>query len=331
MSNYTPPYTITSKMLTLATSISEELIKIEFEASKSITPILRKKNRIKTLAGTLEIEGNFLGEDKITAILDGKRVLGNYQEVLEVEGAINAYKKFEKYRYDALDDLLKAHKILMKGILKNAGSFRGVNVGVGSKNGVSHVAPPFGVVPDLMRDLFAWLKDSDEHLLIKSCVFHYEFEFIHPFSDGNGRIGRLWQSVILYHYKKVFSAIPTESIIRDNQEKYYEALEKAGSLGESTPFVEFMLEVILRSIQSSVKSSVKSSVNTEDKIVKYLKQNPQTTIKELAQLLNLTTRAIEKQIASLKNDNRLIRVGSARKGEWQVMDEKNNLLDNHIK
>ena len=318
--SYKPPYTITSKMLTLATSIGEELTKIEFEANKTITPMLRKKNRIKTLAGTLEIEGNFLGEEKITAILDGKRVLGSYREVLEVEGAINTYKEFENYHFDDLNDLLKAHKILMKDILKNAGNFRTVNVGVGNKHGVSHVAPPFGVVPDLMRDLFEWLKNSDEHLLIKSCVFHYEFEFIHPFSDGNGRIGRLWQSVILYHWRKVFSAIPTESIIRDNQKRYYEVLEESGSLGESTPFIEFMLEVILKSIESSVNSSVKSSVNTEDKILEYLKQNPKTTIKELANLLNLTTRAIEKQIANLKNENKLIRVGSARKGYWEVKE-----------
>jgi Fic family protein len=319
MSSYKPPYTITSKMLTLATSIGEALTKIEFEANKIITPTLRKKNRIKTLVGTLEIEGNFLGVEKITAILDGKRVLGSYQEVLEVEGAINAYKEFEKYRYDDLDDLLKAHKILMKDILKNSGNFRTLNVGVGNKDGVSHVAPPFMVVPDLMQDLFAWLKDSDEHLLIKSCVFHYEFEFIHPFSDGNGRIGRLWQSVILYHWRKVFSAIPTESIIRDNQERYYEVLEESGSLGESTPFIEFMLEVILESIESSVNSSVNSSVKTEDKILEYLTQNPKTTIKELSEVLDLTTRAIEKQIAKLKKENRLVRVGSARKGHWEVM------------
>ena len=300
MSSYTPPYTMTSKMLTLATSIGEELTKIEYEANKIITPTLRKKNRIKTLAGTLEIEGNFLGEEKITAILEGKRVLGTYQEVLEVEGAINAYKEFEKYRYDSLDDLLKAHKILMKDILKTVGSFRSVNVGVGSSDGVSHVAPSYGVVPSLMQELFDWLKNSDEHILIKSCVFHYEFEFIHPFSDGNGRIGRLWQSVILYHWREVFSAIPTESIVRDNQEKYYEVLEESGSLGESTPFIEFMLEVILESIKSSVKSSVKSSANTEDKILEYLEQNPKATIRKLADILDLTTRAIEKQIANLK-------------------------------
>ncbi len=321
MPNYKPPYTITSKMLSLSTTIAEELTKLEYESNNTITPKLRKKNRVKTLAGTLEIEGNFLGEEKITAILDGKRVLGTYGEILEVEGAINAYKELGNYKYDSLDDLLKAHKILMKDILKNAGSFRDINVGVGSNNGVTHVAPPYGVVPNLMQDLFTWLKNSDEHMLIKSCVFHYEFEFIHPFSDGNGRIGRLWQSVILYHYRKVFNAIPTESIIRDNQERYYEALEKSGEMGESTIFIEFMLEVILTTIKSSVKSSVRSSVNTEDRILEYLKENPKLTIKELALTLSLTTRAIEKQIANLKSSNRLKRVGSARKGYWEIIDE----------
>jgi len=321
MSSYKPPYTITSKMVHLISSISEELTKIEYSKREIITPRLRKKNRVKTLAGTLEIEGNFMGEEKITAILDGKRVLGTYQEILEVEGAINAYKEFENYRFDNLDDLLKAHKILMQGILTTAGSFRGVNVGVGSSDGVAHVAPPHGVVPDLMRDLFDWLKNSDEHMLIKSCVFHYEFEFIHPFSDGNGRIGRLWQSVILYHWREVFSSIPTESIIRDNQERYYQALEESGSLGESTPFVEFMLEVILDSIKSSVKSSVNSSVNTEDRILEYLKQNPKSTIRELSEILGITTRGIEKQIANLKKEDKLKRVGSARKGHWEVIDE----------
>ena len=321
MSSYNPPYTITTKMVNLISDISEELTKIEVSKQHIITPKLRKINRIKTLAGTLEIEGNFLGEEKITAILEGKRVLGTMLEVAEAEGAIDAYKEFENYDPHSLDDLLKAHKILMNGILKNAGNFRSVNVGVGSKEGVSHVAPPHGVVPELMGQLFSWLGSSDEHPLIKSCIFHYEFEFIHPFSDGNGRIGRLWQSVILYHWKKVFSSLPTESIIRDHQKHYYEALENAGALGESTPFVEFMLEVILESVKSSVKGSVQSSVNTDEKILSYLRGNPTTTIKELATALELTTRAIEKQIANLKKENRLQRVGSARKGHWKVLDE----------
>jgi Fic family protein len=189
---------------------------------------------------------------------------------------------------------------------------------VGGENGVSHIAPQPDLVPKLMVDLFSWLRDSDEHPLIKSCVFHYEFEFIHPFSDGNGRTGRLWQSVILYHWKEAFIVIPTESIVRDHQEEYYKAIEDSSNLGESTPFVEFMLEVILEAIKSSVKDSVLSSVKTEDKILNYLKENPTTTIKELAIVLNLTTRAIEKQIAKLKEENKIQRVGSARKGHWEI-------------
>jgi len=323
MSNYKPPYTITSKMVNLISSISEELTRVEYYQKDIITPQLRKKNRIKTLAGTLEIEGNFMGEEKITAILEGKRVLGTYQEILEVEGAINAYTEFENYRFDSLEDLLHAHKILMKDILKTAGSFRSVNVGVGGSDGVSHVAPPYGRVSELMHNLFDWLKSSDEHPLIKSSVFHYEFEFIHPFSDGNGRIGRLWQSVMLYHWREVFSAIPTESIVRNHQKEYYQALEASGSLGESTPFIEFMLEVILESIRSSVKDSVKSSVNTDEAILNYLKENPNMTIRDLAELLKLTSRAIEKQIAKLKDENRLERIGSARKGHWKVINKEN--------
>jgi len=309
-------------MLTLATSIGEALTKIEFEANKTITPMLRKKNRIKTLAGTLEIEGNFLGEEKITAILDGKRVLGTYSEVLEVEGAINAYKEFERYRFDNLDDLLKAHKIFMKDILKTAGSFRGVNVGVGGKDGVSHVAPPFGVVPDLMRDLFKWLKDSDEHLLIKSCVFHYEFEFIHPFSDGNGRIGRLWQSVILIAYKELFSYIPIESIVKENQQAYYDTLEAAGTAGESTPFVEFMLENILQSLKQflkqEAKSDQKSSQKSDQKIIALMRKNNKVTIKEMSESTGLSESGVKKIIKKLKDNGTLVRVGSLKGGYWEV-------------
>jgi len=297
MRSYVPPYTITSKMVNLISAISEELTRIEYSKKEIITPRLRKKSRIKTLAGTLEIEGNFLGEEKITAMLDGKRVLGTYQEVLEVEGAINAYKEFENYHYDTLDDLLKAHKILMQEILTTAGSFRSVNVGVGSSDGVSHVAPPYGVVPDLMRDLFDWLKNSDEHMLIKSCVFHYEFEFIHPFSDGNGRIGRLWQSVMLYDWREVFVVMPTESIVRDNQEKYYKALEDAGSMGESTPFVEFMLEVILntvREVGNKVGNKVGNDLSDNQLlIIEHIKMNSKISASKLSEAVGISKRKIE--------------------------------------
>jgi len=324
MSSYKPPYTITSKMVNLISSISEELTKIEYSKREIITPRLRKKNRVKTLAGTLEIEGNFMGEEKITAILDGKRVLGTYQEILEVEGAINAYREFENYRFDNLDDLLKAHKILMQGILTTAGSFRGVNVGVGSSDGVAHVAPPHGFVPDLMRDLFDWLKNSDEHPLIKSCVFHYEFEFIHPFSDGNGRIGRLWQSVMLYYWRDVFVVMPTESIVRDNQEKYYNALEMSGSMGESTPFIEFMLDIILNTVRK-VGNRVGNRVGNiltenQQKIIANIEINPKISAVKLSDIVGISKRKIEENLAKLKELNIVKRVGGTR-GHWEVIDE----------
>ena len=311
--SYKPPFTITSKILNLVSEISEALAKIEMQEHNIITPHLRKINRIKTLAGTLEIEGNFLGEEKITAILDGKRVLGTVLELAEVHGAIKAYDKFEEYSYNSLADLLQAHKILMGSILTTAGTFRRVNVGVGGQSGVTHVAPPHERVLDLMYDLFEWLKKSDVHPLIKSSVFHCEFEFIHPFSDGNGRIGRLWQSVILYNYKKVFSSIATESIVRDYQDDYYKALEDSGSAGESTPFIEFMLEVILEAIE---KVGNNLSVN-QIKIIQNMKENPKTSAKKLSDLVGISVRKIEENISKLKEMKVVERVGGTR-GYWEV-------------
>jgi len=323
MSGYKPPYSITSKMLSLATEIGEALTKLEYEEKKIITPQLRKINRIKTIAGTLEIEGNFIGEEKITAIIEGKRVLGTYEEILEVEGAIEAYRAFESYRFDSLEDLLKAHKLMMHKILRTAGSFRGVNVGVGNSEGVTHVAPPHGVVPELMQQLFGWLQESDEHLLIKSCVFHYEFEFIHPFSDGNGRIGRLWQSIILYHWRRVFNAIPTESIIKEHQQRYYQALETAGSIGESTPFIEFMLEVILETIHkvgNGVGNKVGNELNeNQQKIVAALRNDRKLSAQKLSKLIGISKRKIEENLAKLKSKGVIKRIGGTR-GHWEVDD-----------
>jgi Fic family protein len=317
MSN-TPPYKITSKILKLSTRISEELTKLQFNKASKVNPMLRKKNRIKTLAGTLEIEGNFLGEEKITAILDGKKVLGTVKEVAEVNGAIKAYERLDEYKYDELDDLLLAHKILMGEVLTSAGSFRSVNVQVGE-----HIAPQPNMVNDLMTNLFAWLKNSDEHMLLKSCIFHYEFEFIHPFSDGNGRIGRLWQSVILNSFNPIFSLLPTESIVRDHQEEYYKAIENSTELGESTPFIEFMLEMILQSMQK-VKNDVPKDVPKNvpikrlNKIIELVVKNRDITIAELANMLEVSDKTIKRDIAKLKEQNRLTRVGSLKSGHWEI-------------
>ena len=315
MKSYTPPYKITSKILKLSTQISEELTKLQFTGVEKVNPMLRKKNRIKTLAGTLEIEGNFLGEEKITAILDGKRVLGTVKELAEVQGAIKAYEKLDSYRYDELDDLLLAHKILMDEILTTAGSFRSVNVKVGE-----HIAPKPNMVNELMINLFSWLKNSDEHMLLKSCIFHYEFEFIHPFSDGNGRIGRLWQSVILNSFNPIFSLLPTESIVRDYQEEYYKAIEDSTELGESTPFIEFMLEMIYKSIQTTLKSDQKSNYKSDQKVLALMKENSKITIHELMEKLSMSESGVKKVIKKLKDENIISRVGSLKSGHWEVKE-----------
>ena len=304
-------------MLDLTSKIAENLTELKHNKSQIITPMLRKKNRIKTLAGTLEIEGNFLGEEKITAILDGKRVLGTILEVAEVKGAIKAYEELENYNYDDINDLLHAHKILMSGILRTVGNFRNSNVRVGE-----HIAPQSYLVHALMTQLFDWLKNSDEHMLLKSCIFHYEFEFIHPFSDGNGRIGRLWQSVMLHTYNPLFSSLPTESIVRDHQSEYYKALEDATAMGESTPFIEFMLEMILEAIikvGNEVGSRVGNLTENQILIIEHMKKEPKVSAKVLAESIGISIRKIEENIAKLKKMNLIERVDGTR-GYWEVKD-----------
>ena len=322
MSNYKPPYTITSNILKLTSEISELISDIKYIDKTYSTLTLRKKNRVRSITGTLQIEGNTFDEEKVTSVINGKRVLGTMREIEEVKGAIKAYDYIDKYNYKDEKDLLKAHEILMNNLLENAGKYRHSNVGVGGKDGVTHVAPPPNMVPQLMGDLFGWLKSTDEHLLIVSCIFHYEFEFIHPFNDGNGRIGRLWQSVILKSFKDFFSFIPIESMVRSNQQKYYKALEDAGSMGESTPFIEFMLEIISKSLQEYIKESKKSNQKSNQKIISLIKKNNKITIQELCDKTNLSQSGIKKIIKKLKDENRLIRVGSLKGGHWEIVDEK---------
>lgn len=322
MNTYSPPYNITPKILNLISSISEALGYLSVDTAIKIPPLLRKKNRIKTLQGTLEIEGNFLGEEKITAILDGKRVLGTARELAEVRGAIEAYERVDTYRYDNLEDLLFAHKILMREVISSAGSFRDANVKV-----ANHIAPPPYRVAELMNNLFVWLKNSDEHMILKSCIFHYEFEFIHPFLDGNGRIGRLWQSVILAKYNPIFSFLPIESIIREYQQEYYNAIENSTQSGEYTSFIEFMLKIILESLQNIYKSNHKSSYKSNHKtyqILSLMKENATITIKELAEILSMSESGIKKIIKKLKDKGSIHRLGSLKSGYWEVRDDEND-------
>lgn len=323
MSNYKPPYTITSTILAQVSEISELISDIKHIEAKKITPKLRKKNLIRSITGSLQIEGNSFSEEKVTAVLDGKKVLGTLKEVEEVKGAIRAYENLEKYDHTKLSDLLRSHKLMMDTLLNNAGNFRSGNVGVYGKYGVSHVAPPPYKVNELMDELFDWLSVTKEHPLVVSSIFHYEFEFIHPFSDGNGRIGRLWQSVILIAYKDFFSYIPIESIVKENQQEYYDALEAAGAAGESTPFVEFMLGSILESlkqfIKQNAKSNQKSSLKSDQKILTLIKKNSKITIREICDSTGLSESGVKKIIKKLKDEGRLVRVGALKGGQWEVL------------
>lgn len=239
-----PPYDITPKILKLITSISEKLGEVNANFLNKQSPQLRKQNRIKTIHSSLQIEGNTLTEQQITALIENKRVIGPEKDVLEVLNAIKLYTNIEKYKYYSDKSFLKAHFELMKGLIESAGKYRNQGVGIVKGTKVEHVAPPSENVPFLMKDLFEYLKDSEELTLIKSCVFHYEMEFIHPFIDGNGRMGRLWQTLLLSREFPVFETLPLETLIHATQEAYYQALSASDKIGKSTPFIEYMLEVI---------------------------------------------------------------------------------------
>lgn len=225
-------------------AISEKIGEINANYLNRPSPKLRKQNRIKTIHSSLKIEGNTLTEEQITALIEKKRVLGPKKDVLEVLNAIEIYENLENYSSDNAKSFLKAHQNLMKNLIDDAGKYRNQNVGIVKGSKVEHLAPPFENVPFLMIDLFEYLKSSEEIELIKSCVFHYEMEFIHPFLDGNGRMGRLWQTLILMEKYPIFEFLPFETMISKEQEKYYQALAQSDKSGNSTKFIEYMLNVI---------------------------------------------------------------------------------------
>jgi Fic family protein len=245
-----PPYDITPNILKLIRSISEKIGEVNATYLSKQSPQLRKQNRIKTIHSSLQIEGNTLTEEQITALIENKRVIGPEKDVIEVINAIKVYEKLKDYSYSSDKSFLKAHQELMKGLIDSAGKYRKQAVGIVKGTKVEHIAPPHDNVPYLMKDLFEYLKDSEELTLIKSCVFHYEMEFIHPFLDGNGRMGRLWQTLILRSEYPVFEFLPFETLISQSQNEYYNALALSDKVGKSTVFIEYMLGVIDESLKS---------------------------------------------------------------------------------
>lgn len=248
---YQPPYTISPEILNRVAAISEAVGRLTVLTDKARTLRLRRINRIRTIHGSLAIEGNTLSEAQITAILEGKRVIAPPREVQEVKNALAAYDLFGTWKPEAEKDLLEAHRMLMSGLIDEAGLYRHGGVGVMAGQQVIHMAPPADRVPQLMGDLFGWLAAADVHPLIASSVFHYEFEFIHPFADGNGRIGRLWQSLILAHWNPLFADIPVESLIFEHQAEYYQSIKESTQKTDSAPFITFMLRMILDTVTTT--------------------------------------------------------------------------------
>jgi Fic family protein len=244
-----PPYRLTSEILGLIASIAQKIGEINAAFLYRPTAELRKKNRIRTIQSSLEIEGNTLSPDQVTAILDNKRIIAPQKDILEVKNAIKVYDNLSQFDSKSIASFCKAHAILMADLVENPGKFRTKPVGIIKGKTVTHVAPPGSMVESQIKNLFDYLKNDKDLILIRSCVFHYEIEFIHPFMDGNGRMGRLWQTVILRQFSPVFEFLPVESLIKTRQSDYYKILGESDNKGESTGFIEFMLQIINDSLE----------------------------------------------------------------------------------
>ena len=247
---YHPPYTVTPTLVNLVAQVSEAIgsLRVLTDAAKALR--LRRINRVRTIQGSLAIEGNILSHEQITAILEGKRVVAPPREIQEVRNAFAAYDRFEHWSPEIEADLLEAHRILMDGLIDEVGVYRAGGVGVLAGGKVIHMAPPANRIPLLVGDLLRWLAATDAHPLITSSVFHYEFEFIHPFVDGNGRMGRLWQTLILTRWNPIFADIPVESIVHEHQAEYYQALQESTNQTDSAPFITFMLRMVLGAVST---------------------------------------------------------------------------------
>jgi len=321
MGEYTPPFSVSAKAIRLVAEISAlvERYAIRLEAADGL--LLRKANRIKTIRSSLAIEGNELGEDEIRTLMDGKMVIAPKQQLQEVCNAIRTYDASQGWDVFCMDDMLHAHGCMMQGLCPEPGRFRKGGVGVFAGEKLIHMAPPAHLVPTLMHRLFQWLGQAEDHLLIRSCVFHYEFEFIHPFSDGNGRIGRLWQSLILGKLHPVFPHLPVENMVHSQQDGYYRAIEESTIRGNSSPFIDFMLGEIHASLQQAATAPaiIPHLSETERFIAEYLVQCPSASAREIAEKRGVSQRQMEKLLSAMKKKGMLLRMGARRNGEWKVL------------
>ncbi|MBR4689875.1 MAG: Fic family protein [Bacteroidales bacterium] len=328
---YTPPFTVSAEAINLVAEISAQVERFAIRLEQSDGLLLQKANRIKTIHSSLAIEGNTLSEDEVRDVINGKQVIAPLREIQEVKNAIKTYELYPTLDAFKETDLLKAHGIMMQALVENAGLYRSGSVGVFGNQGLVHLAPPAARVPLLMADLFRWLQHAQDHLLIRSCVFHYEFEFIHPFVDGNGRMGRLWQSLILGKLNPVFEHLPIENMVYSNQQKYYEAISKSTKAGESGPFIDFMLEEILKTLKehqgkplpekvpNKIKKEHPEFSETTWNIFNCIVANPYATANDIASNLQISDRMVRKHIVLLRDASMIRRVGSNKTGYWEII------------
>lgn len=323
---YAPPFTVSSKAINLIAKISSQIERYAIRMEQDDKLKLRKVNRIKTIHSSLAIEGNTLSEGEVQAILEGKKVVAPLKEIQEVRNAIKTYELYPKLNPFSIQDLLFAHRTMMTGLVDEAGMFRSGGVGVFDGDKPIHIAPPADRVKGLMNDLFGWLENSDDHLLVRSCVFHYEFEFIHPFADGNGRTGRLWQSLILGRLNPIFEHLPVENMVYANQQEYYNAINRSSDLGDSGPFIDFMLEEILLALvghqgKSNAEIADEMSLGYQhERVLGYLRADNHISAARIAEDLDMSARQIERIMADLKAKGVIRRVGANRNGYWEVID-----------
>lgn len=292
MASYAPPVTLTPTMLALVADISEQVGRLSAMHERQLTPQLRRGNRIRTIQASLAIENNTLSVEQVTAVLEGKRVLGLPREIQEVRNAFATYEAMTDWRPGSREHLLKAHALLMHGLIDDAGHLRQGGVGIYRGDRLLHMAPPANRVGELIDQLLGWLGKTDLHPLIASCVFHYEFEFIHPFADGNGRMGRLWQTLVLSQWRPVLAYLPVETVIRDQQDAYYSALSASDQAAEATVFVEFMLDAIKKALTQTESTDPVSEPVTDPvrRLLDLLREHGALKPVELRAHLGLTHR-----------------------------------------
>ena len=320
MRNKKPPFEITEAALSDVMEISELVGKISSTQNLSTSPILRRQNRIRTIYSSLAIEQNTLSLEQVTAVLSGKRVLAPPKDITEVKNTYEIYDHLAELNPYSIDDLLLAHRTMMQGLVCEAGEFRSRPVGVmDSKGNVLHFGTLPQYVPTLMEELVQWTESSSFPLLIKSCVFHYEFEVIHPFADGNGRMGRLWHTLLLSKWNPLFAWLPIESIIHDHQPEYYAAINQSNAQGEGTAFIEFMLGIIKEALHEAISEQPAEKPNMQskeelrwEKIADFLRTNNTVQNADVQNLLNVSPATASRILNTLTKEGKLVKVRSGR-------------------